>query len=660
MNIKITYNWLLDYLDTKATPIQIQKYLSLCGPSVERVEKKGDDYIFDIEITSNRIDCASVYGIAREAASILTQFDIPAKLREAPQKFNINFTPIYHLNLINDSSICRRLMATVLDNLEITASSKLIAKRLELIGIRTINNAVDITNYVMVDLGYPAHVFDYDRIKTATLKIRNAEKGEKIISLENKCYLLSNEDVVVDDGTGRIIDLPGIIGAENSAVTPKTKRIIYFTNSINPKKIRRTSMRLGVRTYAAAINEKNPSPETAQTAFYYGLKLFSQIPKARVAAHLYDIYKEEFQPKVLPVDIADIERTIGINIPVNTATSILKSLGFKVQKMTKGRLLITIPHFRTTDIASVEDIIEEVSRIYGYERLPAVVDSIGTLEQPDDIKKRLIVEKSTKSLLKDIGLTEIYNYSMISAANLKIFGLSEKDHLRLKNSISADLEFLRTNLFPSLVGNIKHNEGKRDILEFFEIATVYQKRDGELPLEKRRLAIATNTTYYDLKGIVETLLDNLKLTPQFSIRSGDAAPYLSSKVQANIKIDDHLVGFIGELSPAILRVLSLKKPVFVTELDFDQLVLQFRTSISYKPINPYAIVKLDLTVDLTKVGSYEEVILNIKKSSPLLTDVTYLTLYQNKLSLRLYFSDSKKNITEQEALLELEKIKKAL
>src|SRR3989339_626053 len=347
MNTKITHSWLLEYLDTKATPLEIQKYLSLCGPSIEKVEKtQGGDYVYDVEITSNRVDTASVMGIAREAATILTRFGIKSAYKPPRLEFSKQTAETgLPLDIVDSKGLCKRIMAVVMDNITIKPSPKLIQKRLQDVGIRSLNNVVDITNYVMTEIGHPTHVFDYDRIMTHKLIIRKAKNNEEIVTLDEKKYILSSQDVIIDDGTGRVIDLPGIMGTANSVVTSDTKRIIFFLETNNATTIRRSSMRYGIRTVAATINEKNPDPLIAKTALFRGVELFKKYSGAKVAGGIIDIFPDPEKPVFITTTIDFIIKRIGIDIPEKQITDILKDLNFKVLE-TGNKLKLQIPSFR--------------------------------------------------------------------------------------------------------------------------------------------------------------------------------------------------------------------------------------------------------------------------------------------------------------------------
>ena len=235
MNIKITHKWLLEYLETDATPEEIQKYLSLCGPSIESIMKINDDYVYEIEITSNRIDTASVAGIAREAVAIFPGFSKKAVFKKPNLDLPAYKQNTISLNIFDKEKLTNRIMAVIIDGVHFSKSPAYIKTRLESSGIRSLNNLVDITNYVMIETGHPTHVFDYDRIKTGNFFFRSAKKGEKLITLDKKLFNLQGGEVIIDDGSGRIIDLPSIMGTENSVVTPDTKRIIFFIDNLDPE-----------------------------------------------------------------------------------------------------------------------------------------------------------------------------------------------------------------------------------------------------------------------------------------------------------------------------------------------------------------------------------------------------------------------------------------
>ena len=631
MNIKITHNWLLEYLDTDATPYEIQKYLSLCGPSIESVTKIGNDFIYDIEVISNRIDYASLIGIAREAATILPMFGKKAKLKKDYLTYDRGIDNNSHLKLeiIDPENLCPRKLAIIMD-VEIGDSPKYIKERLENCGIRSLNNLIDTTNYVMLEVGYPAHVFDYDRVKTGKIFIRKAKKGEKITTLDKKNYLLNSNDIIFDDGTGRIIDLPGIMGLDNSVVTEKTKKIIFWIETNDPKAIRRTSMRLGIRTAAASMNEKNPDSEVAKMTFLKGIELYKKIANGKIVSPLYDTAPEPEKQKMLSMKYEIFDKLIGVKIERDKINNILRNLGFEIASSSFDKfrtprndkqqsLSVKIPSYRKYDISIPEDLVEEVARIYGYHKLPNNLPPPANVQQPQELEKLFTITSKIKYFLKHLGLTETVNYSMISKELIEELNLNIRDHLRLANTISNEIEYMRISLLPSLYKNLKDNTGRKDIMRFFEISKVYYPKKNDLPNEVYKLGIGVNTDYFDLKGIVEVLYKEL-----------------------NIESD--------------LKEKIINKDIFyLVELDLDFLIKNYQMIAPYKQINPYAVIKLDKTFTISPHITYE-VIRQKAFLSKLLQKMDMVSLYENKLTLRFYYSSPNRNITEEEAKTELDRV----
>lgn len=655
MNIKITYNWLLEYLDTDATPEEIQKYLSLCGPSIEKVLKTDDDYVFDIEITSNRVDMASVIGIAREASAILPRFGKKAVMKEKVYKLPVQSESSDFISITDENGLTKRIMAVLLEGVKVEQSPSVITKRLEACDIRSLNNLIDVTNYVMLEIGHPTHIFDYDRIKTNKLVFRTAKTGEKIVTLDGKNYEMQGFEEVIDDGTGRIIDLPGIMGTENSVVTTNTNRALFFVDNNEPTCIRKTSMTHAVRTMAATYNEKNPDPELAEVAMQRGLELFNSVAHPTTISNTVDIYSEKIQAKTIAVHPEFIAKRMGVSVEKDIMINILSHLGFSVEENSNG-LNVTPPSFRAYEVLEPEDVVEEIARVYGYHNLPNVLQPTIYIKQPDDIEKMFMYQNKIKYFLKHLGLNEVLNYSMISKKLIEQLDLDSQEHLVLKNSISEEVTHMRRMLMPSLIKNIADNEGKQDVLRFFEIAKTYKPIAGSLPLERFKLGIVTNTSYADIKGISEALLrelniENVNVEPL-------QHPLLSQHIQAKFMIGETEIGEIGQLKNVYQTRLGIKTSVYLVVFELSEIITRARTLPVYRPINTYATIKLDLTIGMK--GSYRDLVKKLNNSSQLLSNIELISTYKDSLTLRFYFSSQERNITVKEAEAELEKIKKLL
>lgn len=646
---------MLEYLDTDADPYELQKYLSLCGPSIERVEKIDDDYSLDIEVTSNRIDSASVFGIAQEASAILPQFGKKAKLKFNPlEKYTFNSLAEQTRELtaeikLLDPKLASRVTAIILSNIEIGKSPELISKRLTMCDIKSINNVVDVSNYLMLSLGQPNHTFDYDKIVDHKLYIRESKKREKVKTLDEKEIILPGGDIVIADGSGKLTDLAGIMGGYDSMITANTKNVLLLLETYDPKKIRKTSMTTGQRTIAATYFEKGLDPERIESTLVYGVELLKEYASATAASNVIDIYPELVKSKKISASVQKINSLIGEPVTAKKMQEILENIGFETT--IKGENLeILIPPYRVNDVQTWQDIAEEIARIYGYFNIVGKLQSTRATSADQTLQKTFAVERKAKYYLKHAGLHEVYNYSMISKQTIDRTNYKEKEFLKLKNTISENIEYLKTLLLPSLVENIEQNEGKRQSVSFFEIAKTYKKYDGELPIEKRHLAIATRRSYTYLKGILEGLFAELNIS-NFSFETEKESNLFNKNLVAKIKFGDLYNGHIG--------LIAGQSNMYGVELDFDRLILEANPIPAYAPINTYATIRLDVTYVSSPKLTFENIKETAFKTSKLLKEVHLLDRYHDKITMQFVFSSNRDNITDEIANDELDTIKNA-
>jgi phenylalanyl-tRNA synthetase beta chain len=651
MNIKITHSWLLDYLDTDATPVEIQKYLSLCGPSIERIEEVNGEIVYDIEITTNRVDTASVLGIAREAAAILPQFGKKALLKKKKLAQPSVSESILPISITDPNGVCRRVLGIVMEIKGVTKSPEYISKRLVATDMRSLNDIVDITNYVMTEIGHPTHVFDYDRIETHKLILRHAKKNEEIITLDEKKYHLDEQDIVIDDGTGKVIDLPGIMGTANSVVTNNTKRILFFIESNDPVSIRRTSMKYGIRTMASTINEKNPDSELAFTAFLRGIELFQEIANAQVVSPLIDIYPKKAAPIQIKTSKSFIDAKVGVEIPLKTITSILTNLDFEVSTQDNNALIITVPTHRISDVTIPEDIVEEVARVYGYFAIPSVLQPPAYVTQPKDTELLFHYQYVVKSYLKHRGYTEVMNYSATSKELLQQFEIDKVEHLYITNSISEEIKYLRQSLIPSLVKNIKQNEGFAKEHKLFELAKTYIP-SASLPIEENKLSLCTSISLDELKAILIGLMKELNIT--FDFKEGSVNHYLLQSVAGELTQGKVNFGSFGQVKPALCRNIGLEIPIYIAELSFKDLIQTARVMPDYKSFSQYAHITHDITIKKTR--SFTDMKQKAFEVSNKLVSFNLLSTYKDTITLRLEFTDYTKNIVEGEVKTEVSSI----
>lgn len=626
MNIKILDSWLREYLKTNTKPREIGDILSLTSASVERLDKINDDFVYDIEVTTNRVDLMSVLGIAKEAQASLTQMGKPAKFKSLNFKKPKEGTE-ENIRIKNNPKLVNRICAVIL-SVEVGSSPKHIKDRLEASGIRSLNNLIDVTNYVMREIGHPAHVFDFDKIPTKTIVVRESSKGETIKTLDGKEYTLFGGDVVADDGEGNIIDLLGIMGLENSVVTNKTKKILFFIDNNNPHLIRKTSMNLGIRTEAAILNEKGVDPELAYDALLRGIELYEQIANAKVISQIYDLYPNKPIIKKVEVSCNRVSKVLGIQIAESQIKDILSKLGFYVAK--KGdELSVVIPTSRINDIEIEEDIIEEIARIYGYNKLPSI------LPNQENIKSykytnQFFWEKKIKDALKYWGFTETYTNSMVSE---ELYEGNIKDAIKIQNPLNSDLAYMRKTITPSLLEVIKNNKEYNQI-KLFELANVYLNRDNDLPREIATLAGIVkkqNVSFYEVKGFIEQLFKDLGVNSSFKKSQ-------KSPLGASIFTSEKYVGEIEVLDTDLINF----------EINAGELLEHATLSKKYKPLTKYPPIVEDLSFTVDSNVETQDIIENIKKQSSLIADVSLWDEFDNSRTFRIIYQSPDKNLTKEE------------
>lgn len=613
MDIKILDSHLREYLDTDAKPNEIAKYLSLCGPTFDRTKKIGKDWIYEIEVTTNRVDAACVMGIAKEATAILPQFGFKARIKKpaiTKYVFPKNSLP---LKIINEPKLERRLTGVVLENIDNWQSPKWMTERLETAGIRSINAVVDITNYVMITLGHPCHAFDYDKIEGALVRVRESKKGERITTLDGKSYTLPGGDIVFEDGAHNIIDLPGIMGLKNSVVSKETKKVLFFFDNNNPVKIRKTTMSTGIRTLAATLNEKSVDPELIPVAMSMGIKLFKDICKTNVASKIYDIYPNPYKEKLISTSIGFIEKILGVKLEKRKINSILKSLNFK-PKWEKDILKVSVPSYRANDINIEEDLVEEIARIYGYHNLPGKLMD-GELPQPlTDTPFKF--EESIRLSLKMLGGIETLTYSLIPE------NWVNGKHLKLKNPLGVDTQSLRISLKQSLLDALRQNSGIKNPYHLFEIANVYIPQKNNLPKEQMMLSgVFANYEFRKAKGVLEALFESLNIDHEINLELINNALYYEFEIES------------------LRQSLKTKK---------------------YNPISKYPSHFEDLTINVPDGKYVGEVIQSIKHASSLVRSVELIDIFERNFTFRIEYHSSKKTLSDKEVDKERKKIKKII
>lgn len=635
-------SWLKDFLKTSAGPEKIAECLSLSGPSVEKVEKHEGENIYHIEVSTNRVDSAGVYGIAREAAAILPGFGIKAELLPLEVKAGGKLVKkVSYLEAKVDHNLCYRFAAVLVKNVSVGESPEKIQKRLRAVGVRPINNVVDISNYLMHELGQPVHTFDYDKIKGAKMVLRASRKGEKLTTLDGKIHELPGADIIIEDGDSRLIDLAGIMGGENSEVSEKTKNILLFVQTYNPVNIRKTSVALAQRTEAVSLFEKGLDTELVEVTLRRGIDLFHELTGGEAEEEILDLYPSVPKERTVTVELEFLERILGVELKKKEVEDFFNPLGFTVDW--KGKtLFLTVPSWRTEDVQLPEDVVEEVARIYGYHNLPSELPG-GKIPEPP-LNSPFEFERKIKQTLSALGGTEVYTSSLVSKEKAALAGVPSWV-LRLRNPLGKDTEYLRLSLAPSLVHAAGENAGEKEPFHLFEMANVYLPVRGDLPEEKMTLGgIFSGYDFRGAKGIVENLLAQLKVEAKFV--QENARGYLANH-RASVKAGNKEVGEIGFLKGGLIYY------QFATESLLSHVKLP-----TFNPIPKYPAQIEDISLVLAPRTLIGELIDTIRNADKQVVLVELIDTYNDSITLRIKYQDPNKTLTDKEVERIREKILK--
>jgi phenylalanyl-tRNA synthetase beta chain len=488
----------------------------------------------------------------------------------------------------------------------------------------------------MLELGQPIHTFDYDKIVGAKMVLRESHKGEKITTLDNKEFTLGGEDIVIEDRSGKLIDLAGIMGGKNSAIDEKTKNVLLFVQTYSPTHIRKTSMSLAQRTGAAILFEKGLDPETVSLGISRGIRLFKDLTSGIPSKTVLDIYPKPVKAHPISLNLDFICTKIGIPISKTEISNSLTALGFGV-KWSDNQLGVLVPFYRTNDITIAEDIVEEVARIYGYHNLPSVIMD-GQIP-PQMPGTTFDFEYKIKNILKGYGGTEIYTSSLVPKEYV-----NEKA-LRLKNPLGSDTEYLRTSLMPSIIAAIKENSGEKDKFHLFEIANVYIPKANNLPNEEMTLAGAfSRYNYRHARGIIEALLEELNIRATFD---AEDSQYFEPSHRLAIYSEKTKIGEFGVLE---------SNNLIYYEFSIENLRTASKPLGSYIPIPKYPAQIEDLTLVLPQQTKIGEIIKTITSLDKTIRKITLGEIYNNAYTFQIVYQDSDKTLTNEEVEIVRNKI----
>ncbi len=636
-------------------PKEYEKYL---GKDIVEVLELEED-IIDFEITPNRPDCLSIEGLGREVAvSTGKPFKNPRKNIDemiVPDKKEIEGLKVD----ITAPDLCYRYIARVVKNVKIGPSPKWLTRRLRACGVRSINNIVDITNYVMLEMGQPMHAFDINSIQGKHITVRRAKNGEKIITLDEQERELNEDNLVIADDK-KAVAIAGVMGGLNSEIEADTKTVVFESAVFNGASVRKTAKKVGLRTESSSRFEKGLSQENALRAANRAVELVELIGAGEAVDGKIDVYPTKQKLNKIPLEVERINSLLGTNLTKQEMISILKKLDIKVEND-----VVISPYFRV-DLEFVADIAEEIGRFYGYDKLES------TLVKADTTlgirNKQQNIEKKVKETLVNSGFSEIYTYGFISPKDLKLSNISSdkvKHAITIQNPLSDEYKLMRLSTIPSIMQTLAINNNKKNQdVKLFELARSYKNEkqeieNGEVPLQEEILTIGMygeNEDFYTLKGNIENILEAININHYDVEKETKNASYHPGRC-ANIKIGKDCIATLGEVHPEVLYNYDIEKRTYIAELNITKLVKYARENKKYTEVPKFPAVERDIAVivdEQVEVGQIEKVIM--KKAKKLLESIQLFDIYRNEklggnkksVAYSLIFRDKTKTLSDEE------------
>lgn len=661
-------------LDIADYPGQIEHGIMILDKSFEKDLGKDivkvlnlEEEIIDFEITPNRPDCLSIEGLGRETAvSLGKEFKNPRKniddLKVEDKKEIEGLTVD-----IEAPDLCYRYIARVVKNVKIGQSPDWMKRRLKACGVRSINNIVDITNYVMLEIGQPMHAFDINSIEGKHITVRRAKNGEKITTLDEEERELNSDDLVIADDK-KAVAIAGVMGGMNSEIEKDTKTVVFESASFYGGNVRKTAKKVGLRTESSSRFEKGLSTENALRAINRAVELVELIGAGEVVDGKIDVYPTKQKINEIKLDYDRINSLLGTNISKEEMINILEKLDIKVENDTA-----IAPYFRM-DLEFLADIAEEVVRFYGYDKLETTLikadTTIGILNKEQKI------EKNIKHVLVNNGLSEIYTYGFVSEKDLEKSNINKEiinQSITILNPLSDEYKLMRPSTLPSMMQILSLNANKKNQeVKLFDISRNYKNvngevEKGEVPLQENILTIGmygNDVDFYTLKGLIENVLEISNIN-RFDIeKETNNGSYHPGRC-ANIKVGIDVIATIGEVHPEVLNNYDIEKRVYVAEVNITKLTKYSKSNKKYVEVPKFPAVERDIAIivdEKVEVGQIEKII--IKKSKKWLEEVKLFDIYrsdklgQNKKSVAysLIFRDKNKTLSDQEINTTMESI----
>ncbi len=602
------------------------------------------DCVLEVSLTPNRPDCASVIGVAREIAAVTGK-----SLRRPRIEINEDGPAIEGLTSVTivDPVGCPRYAAGIVQDVRLGSSPFWMRYRLHLSGIRSISNVVDVTNYVLLEMGQPLHAFDYDRLRENRIVVKRAQGGEIFTTLDGQSHTLSDEILMICDA-GRKVAVAGIMGGLNSEIFAGTRHVLVESAFFDPVTIRKGSKWLGLSTEASYRFERGVDIEGVTAALRRALFLISDLAGGRIARGLADNYPHRHKPPLITLRVDQTNQFLGTHISKDEMSGYLKALEMEVEDVDNHTLRVKPPSFRV-DITREVDLFEEVARLFGFDKIPVTYPSFKPSDERED--PELMLRDQARSIMVGLGLTEVITYSFITPDSAEMIKAEEDSELRsfvrLLNPITMDQSVMRTSLVPGLLSTVKNNffHNEED-LKLFEWGKVFIRKEGEQqPLEKTLLAAVMTGRYrqkawyageryvdfYDIKGAVEVLLKGLGLDA-LGFRKGAGLPWYDNDSSATILLSGSVVGQVGRVSLDVLEAYDIEgKDVYLFELDIMLLLQALKGVRKFQPYPKYPAAYRDLSVIVRReIDSARIAEIVSREGGGLVESVQLFDLYEGK------------------------------
>ncbi|MGA2516599.1 MAG: phenylalanine--tRNA ligase subunit beta [Thermodesulfobacteriota bacterium] len=627
------------------------------------------DAVLDISVTPNRPDCLCVIGVAREIAALTHQrikypgSSLTNQGEEIHQKTSVT---------ILDQDLCPRYVARMIERVKIGPTPNWMSNRLESVGIRSINNVVDVTNYVMMEYGQPLHAFDFELLGGGRIIVRRAKEGEEFITLDGVKRTLDGEMLMICDAA-KPVAVAGVMGGLNSEIKEDTKRVLLESAYFNPAGIRRTSKKLSLETEAAYRFGRGIDYGGCLAAANRATQLIHDLADGRAVEGVVDVYPIPIEPSPIRLSVEKIHQVLGTKVSAALARNYLEDLELEVRGEGQDCLVVTPPSFRG-DLEREIDLIEEVARLDGYEKIPLTLPK--GPPSSEGRSKEFVVEKKAVDTLIYHGYHETITYSFTSPASWDRIALPSDDprrrHLRILNPLTEDFSVMRTTLIPGLMETARYNISRKNSnLKLFELRKVFFPQEGErLPKEVKFLAglamgfdrdphwafSSRSVDFYDVKGCVEDLLENLQIKGAKFSRADDV-PYLHPGKGSRVVVDHEILGVLGEAHPQVLGHYELHGAAYLFELDFSKMVKWAGERRGFQPLPKFPAVYRDLSIVVDKDLEVERVMEAIRSfHQPFVEEVAVFDIYQGPpiqggkkgISCRIRYQANDRTLTDEE------------